>query len=401
MSLLKLINDLESKIKNNDVSVQRIKHPELLISSLKELQNIIGMDRLKKDVASQTKRLIQKINTGERKTEKLSTVLYGPPGTGKSMVAVILAKIWYSLGYLEKSEPEKSNFMTNLEDPQTFSAYLIVFTILVQLFVIILKILSYVGRRAQYAFVFLVVFTILFMMVDTDDEVDRARSLAKGEIRDDQLITITSRKDFVGEYVGWSAPKTSKMMRDNSGKVIFVDEAYTLMQDQRDVFGKEAITEMTKYMSEHPESCIVIFAGYKNEIERMFEFQPGLPERFMWHFECDPYTPSELTRIFELQAKKTGWEVFDKDKLTKIIEDNIQYFKACGRDCERLLNFSQMDASDRYEDLNSTVPKKLYFDHYLHGMEKLKKNTSGARKDVAVYDEGAAMRQIYQRLFDT
>jgi hypothetical protein len=50
-----------------------------------------------------------------------------------------------------------------------------------------------------------------------------------------------SRPDLVGEHVGETAIKTGKVMESAVGGVLFVDEAYTLVSDSKDGYGREVI----------------------------------------------------------------------------------------------------------------------------------------------------------------
>src|SRR5438270_8400932 len=87
--LTKLINQLTYDIKLNHV--KNIKNPQGLLQSLIKLQNVIGMDKLKENIAKQTSYLIQKLNVGNFKLSMLNTVLYGSAGLGKTTIGIILA----------------------------------------------------------------------------------------------------------------------------------------------------------------------------------------------------------------------------------------------------------------------------------------------------------------------
>ena len=97
-----LIQMLQHKIKTKDSHIKCIKYPNLLMTSLMELNYLVGMDRLKDSIALQVMRLIDGLNNGEQSSKMLNTILYGPPGVGKTKVGIILAKIWCALGHLQK-----------------------------------------------------------------------------------------------------------------------------------------------------------------------------------------------------------------------------------------------------------------------------------------------------------
>ena len=85
--------------------------------------------------------------------------------------------------------------------------------------------------------------------------------------KDSDIIKVVTRADFVDRYVGWTSPKTVKLLEENLGKVLFVDEAYSLINGPHDEFGMEALTALNLFLSQRPKEIIVIFAGYKDLLE--------------------------------------------------------------------------------------------------------------------------------------
>lgn len=99
---------------------------------------------------------------------------------------------------------------------------------------------------------------------------------------DDQIIKVVTRADFVDRYVGWTSPKTIKLLEENLGKVLFVDEAYSLINGPHDEFGMEALTALNLFLSQRPREIIVVFAGYKDLLQTgVYSVQPGLKRRFI------------------------------------------------------------------------------------------------------------------------
>ena len=100
--LLKLIEDfpLKDTIEYNiDMkSINNIKEP------LENLNNMIGMEKLKNNIVNQIIYFIQKLHLTEntKNGDFMHTVIYGPPGTGKTEIAKIIGKIFCGLGVLKK-----------------------------------------------------------------------------------------------------------------------------------------------------------------------------------------------------------------------------------------------------------------------------------------------------------
>lgn len=98
-SLLYLINNYkcDPEIEYNiDIDIlHKIKEP------LNELNDMIGMDKIKENILDQILYYIQGLNS-ENNNEYLHTVIYGPPGTGKTEVAKIIGNIFIKLNILKK-----------------------------------------------------------------------------------------------------------------------------------------------------------------------------------------------------------------------------------------------------------------------------------------------------------
>jgi SpoVK/Ycf46/Vps4 family AAA+-type ATPase len=70
-------------------------------SPLVELNNMIGMGKLKSNIAEQIIYFIQKLNIGSE-GDFMHTVLSGPPGTGKTEIAKLIGNIFSKIGILKK-----------------------------------------------------------------------------------------------------------------------------------------------------------------------------------------------------------------------------------------------------------------------------------------------------------
>ena len=121
--------------------------------------------------------------------------------------------------------------------------------------------------------------------------------LSRGE-----LVEV-GRADIVGEYVGQTAPKVKQLFEEAKGAVLFIDEAYSLLDDRKGLYGDEAINTIVQEMENARDDTIVIFAGYKNEMEEFVERNPGLSSRIAFHVDFDDYSASELLDITKLLAR--------------------------------------------------------------------------------------------------
>ncbi|MCQ4365034.1 type VII secretion AAA-ATPase EccA [Mycobacterium gordonae] len=125
-----------------------------------------------------------------------------------------------------------------------------------------------------------------------------------GVISEPKLVE-TSRKDFVAEYEGQSAVKTAKTIDAALGGVLFIDEAYALVQERdgrTDPFGQEAMDTLLARMENDRDRLVVIIAGYSNDIDRLLETNEGLRSRFATRIEFDTYSPDEILEIARVIA---------------------------------------------------------------------------------------------------
>ena len=114
------------------------------------------------------------------------------------------------------------------------------------------------------------------------------------------------RADLVGKYVGWTAQIVKNKFKQAKGSVLFIDEAYALLEDRSGLYGDEAINTIVQEMENHREDMVVIFAGYPKEMEAFLARNPGLRSRIAFHLPFEDYSARELYRIARLLAEEKG-----------------------------------------------------------------------------------------------
>jgi SpoVK/Ycf46/Vps4 family AAA+-type ATPase len=125
-------------------------------------------------------------------------------------------------------------------------------------------------------------------------------------------LIVSSRADFVAGYVGQTAIKTKKKIREALGGVLFIDEAYSLLGQTSGDFGKEVIDTLVDEMTRHNENLVMILAGYPAEMEMLLESNPGLRSRFKKFFHFPDYTTEELLVIIKNYAGKYQYKISEK-----------------------------------------------------------------------------------------
>lgn len=151
-----------------------------------------------------------------------------------------------------------------------------------------------------------------------------------GMIKRGHLI-VASRADFVAGYVGQTAGKTKKKIREALGGVLFIDEAYSLLSQTAGDFGKEVVDTLVDEMTKHNENLVVVLAGYPKEMDQLLESNPGLRSRFKKFFLFPEYSAVELLAIIEVYLGGFQYQISAGAKalLKQSIENNT--YKGNGR----------------------------------------------------------------------
>ncbi|MQL72840.1 hypothetical protein Taro_005183 [Colocasia esculenta] len=149
-------------------------------------------------------------------------------------------------------------------------------------------------------------------------------------------VTEVQRTDLVGEFVGHTGPKTRRkiapaaniyrikelivdgssrcdiyskltftaQLQEAEGGILFVDEAYRLIPmqkaDDKD-YGLEALEEIMSVMDSG--KIVVIFAGYKEPMQRVISSNEGFCRRVTKFFYFDDFNSVELAQILHLKMK--------------------------------------------------------------------------------------------------
>ncbi|NRD79606.1 AAA family ATPase [Bacillus sp. BRMEA1] len=193
-------------------------------------------------------------------------------------------------------------------------------------------------------------------------------------------LIVTSRADFVAGYVGQSAIKTKKKIREALGGVLFIDEAYSLLSQSAGDFGKEVIDTLVDEMTRHNENLVVVLAGYPDQMDELLESNPGLRSRFKKFFFFPDYPSEELLEIMNSYAESYQYKLTEEanELLKRLL--NSESFSGNGRfatntvdeliqvQAARLMTLSDNDALDEKaiyldtDDVYAVFNKQLKLD---------------------------------------
>ena len=174
----------------------------------------------------------------------------------------------------------------------------------------------------------------------------------------EKFVEIHAR-DLVAQYVGWTAKQTKEIVEQAEGGVLFIDETYSLISD-RTSFEKEAIDSLIKLMEDKRDKICIILAGYTEEMQKLFDMNPGFRSRINFHIQFPDYTEEELYTIFKKMVKKENYKLSNNIKdiiLEYFIKEKQREDFANGRSVRNLferIKFEQANrvALDNTQDIN-------------------------------------------------
>lgn len=204
---------------------------------------------------------------------------------------------------------------------------------------------------------------------------------------------IVKRSDLVGEYLGHTAPKTQKVIDEADGGVLFIDEAYSLgNEDKKDSFSQECINTLNQNLSENKKKFICIIAGYPDELDKcFFSFNPGLKRRFPFKFQIEGYSPEELKGIFLKKVSDIKWKITDTNDLTGFFKQNKDNFPFYGGDIDNFLLSCKFVHSRRVFGKHPKNKRKLNQEDLTIGFDRFVQN----KKNKERREENDSIKRIY------
>lgn len=196
-----------------------------------------------------------------------------------------------------------------------------------------------------------------------------ARLLARlyhaiGVLPKGQLVEV-DRSGLAAGFVGQTALKTQEVIQKAIGGVLFIDEAYALVnQDNGNDFGREAIEVLLKNMEDHRKDLVVIVAGYSQLMEKFIHSNPGLESRFNKYFYFEDYDGAQLFTILQSMCVKNGYvltpegEALARRELMALYEDRDENF-GNARDVRNLFEQAVARQSDRVARLEAPTREQL------------------------------------------
>lgn len=398
MKLQRLIDSLKSP---SFCETLRIDDIDKIIVKLEEMNSMIEMDDVKNSFVSQLLLILTMRRRGfSPPFKKMHMVLSGPPGVGKTSMSILIAEIWDALNIMDKLLPVNTSSIREkplvafspIVGSITSSAKKDLSKIVTEVQDKITEIMLIIDREHGEAESENIPEYIKTIYGKSQKSIDLCQEIIEHYSRyfpeseesscqinftlsdsesehsipvkkSTKPYVVLGRGDFVGSYQGKTSEKTEAILKKNKGKVIIIEEAYSLFNDEKDSYGMEALTIINRYMDEHCDDYIFIFNGYADKLEEtIFRAQPGLKRRIQWTFDIKKYTGEGVFKIFVHQLKKyvkPYWVIcpHEYEKIRNFFRKNILFFPYFGGDTEKLILYIQLEYGEKYYYINDGNPE--------------------------------------------
>ena len=186
---------------------------------------------------------------------------------------------------------------------------------------------------------------------------------ALGIVSKGHLVEV-DRSKLVAAHIGGTEERTSKLVKEALGGVLFVDEAYMLAQGGDNDFGTQAIATLLKAMEDNRNDLAVIVAGYDDLMQEFIDSNPGLASRFKTYIHFDDYKPEELINIFLSLCKSNDYMVSDElmqylSRYFEVIYHNRDKNFGNGRDVRNLFEKTITKQSKRIFSIKEPTAEEM------------------------------------------
>ena len=131
----------------------------------------------------------------------------------------------------------------------------------------------------------------------------QAGALSKGH------VVVCDRGTFIGTLWGDEERSMKQVLEMAKGGVLMIDEAYLLNGKHENDPGKLVIQLMMNILADETQRDIaIVLCGYKDQMMKMLDTNPGLLSRFPNKFEFTDFTVDELLEITKRRIKDYDYQ---------------------------------------------------------------------------------------------
>ena len=140
-----------------------------------------------------------------------------------------------------------------------------------------------------------------------------AKALHEMNFLESDKIVEVDRSGLIGEYMGHTEKKTNEIVDSALGGVLFIDEAYALVDgySSQKGYGEEVVDVLVKRMEDNRDRLMVVVAGYAEPMQNFLNSNEGLKSRIPLHLTFPDYSANELVEVAKRFAFKDGFQMDD------------------------------------------------------------------------------------------
>ena len=149
----------------------------------------------------------------------------------------------------------------------------------------------------------------------------QAGALSKGH------VVVCDRGTFIGTLWGDEERSVRQVLEEAKGGVLMIDEAYLLNGKNDNDPGKLVIQLLMNILADETQRDIaVVLCGYKDQMLKLLETNPGLQSRFPNRFEFQDFSVNELLEITQTRVKHYEYQFTDQawDKYRTMLNQAYQ-----------------------------------------------------------------------------
>ena len=139
-----------------------------------------------------------------------------------------------------------------------------------------------------------------------------------GLIKNEDVFVEIRRESLVAGYMGQTGLKVAQEVDKARGGILFIDEAYNLVNGHNDEFGREALNTLLASIENNRDDLMVIMAGYEAEMEQLLDNNQGLRSRMNTTLYLEDYSKEQMREIFYSRAKENGYVI--EEGLETVVE---------------------------------------------------------------------------------
>jgi hypothetical protein len=141
---------------------------------------------------------------------------------------------------------------------------------------------------------------------------------------------------FLGQYVGQSAPLTTSTLMSALESVVFLDEAYNLATPEAkgsfSSYSQESVGALIDFLYGHRGQLVFIMAGYSDKMnDSVLVINEGVSRRFPFRFDLQPYDTTTMVSIFDRSFQTLSGTSLEKDTLealASVVDTGVFYASA-------------------------------------------------------------------------